>query len=277
MPSSKVGIFFNGDPNELRGPSKVYKNLVNGLSKLGIEYSLNQGEVFNGSLNNMDHHLPKNTVIGPNTVILPTDNPALYQKYKSFIVNSQWTYDKHSSTGLLHGKNLYIWAVGIDTDLFNDSNRNPDTDCFIYFKGREDGELEIVKQKLTSLNMTYRVITYGSYREEELIDATKKCKFCILLTGTESQGIGYMEILSANVPCYVLNMGAWRNSSYPRVYPASSVPYFDSNCGIIDDMNMGKFVEFLNSYDSFNPRQYIVENHTLAISAGKYYDILSHQ
>jgi len=277
MQSSKVGIFFNGNPDELRGPSKVYKNLVKGLEQLGIEYSWNRAETLNGSLNNMDHNLPKNTAVGPNTVILPTDNPALYQKYNSFVVNSQWTYDKHASTGLLHGKNLHIWAVGIDTDLFNDNDRNPDTDCFIYFKGRESGELDRVKQKLSDMRMSFKVITYGSYREEELIDATKKCKFCILLTGTESQGIGYMEILSSNVPCYVLNMGAWRNPHYPKVYPASSVPYFDNSCGVIDDMNMGKLVDFLNTMDSFNPRKYIVDNHTLAISAKKYYDILSYQ
>jgi len=93
------------------------------------------------------------------------------------------------------------------------------------------------------------------------------------LNGTESQGIAYMEILSSGIPCYVFNRNIFSYKSYSCL--ASSVPYFSEECGIIsDDLDFNKFDDFLNKIDLFNPRKYILENHTLEISARNYIRLL---
>jgi len=117
------------------------------------------------------------------------------------------------------------------------------------------------------------VLKYGHYSETELLKSIRESKFCVLLTGTESQGIAYMEILSSNVPCYVINKPYWENSDNTIIHPACSTPYFDDTCGVIAE-NYEKFEYFLDNLESFEPRSYILENHTLVQSAQEYLKLL---
>jgi hypothetical protein len=118
--------------------------------------------------------------------------------------------------------------------------------------------------------MTYKVISYGSYSEPELIQATKDCEFCFLLTHTESQGIAYMEILSAGVPCFCWDQTTWNG------YPATSVPYFSKQCGVVsEELQEDTFDRFYFNLGYYKPRQYIVENHNLLGSSLKYLEILN--
>jgi hypothetical protein len=80
-----------------------------------------------------------------------------------------------------------------------------------------------------------------------------------------------MEIMSMNVPIYVLDCKLWRG-----YIPATSVPYFDDRCGVIETNmnNNSSFNYFIHNLYNYKPREYILENHTLNISATKYIDIL---
>jgi hypothetical protein len=71
-----------------------------------------------------------------------------------------------------------------------------------------------------------------------------------------------------NIPIYVLDTKLWNN-----YFPATSVPYFDNRCGFIE-INLNNLDLFYDKLQEFNPRQYILENHTLMTSAQKYIDIL---
>jgi len=263
-----IGIFYNHSNN---GPGKVINNLIQGLYNIGIEINHNSIGNVNGSLNQIRFDLPHDTFMGPNLVVLPSHNPQLFSKYKNIIVPSEWVRNCYYSFTECKESKIIVWSVGIDTNKF-EIKKDIKQDCFVYVKNRSDQELNNVINFLKSKRLSYSILRYGQYTESQLIQSCIESKFCILLTYTESQGIAYMEILSTNTPCYVFNMKIWEGFC-----PATSTPYFDESlCGIIDnDFDFNKLENFFNNYQRYNPREYILKNHTLEISAIKYSNILT--
>jgi len=292
-----IGLF--GDMINNRGPSKVFKNLIKGLKILGHDVNINEYGEYNGSLCPGDH--PSNTLMGPNVMVVPTDNVNFWNRqviyktkskwiygfyenfeleremnfwvwsgYTDYITPSKWVYDKYRSFDITKNTNIHIWSVGIDTELFKPTEDLKTLDCFIYFKNRYDINLNLIINFLNDNNLKFEMISYGSYNEYQLMDLCKKSKFCILIDNTESQGIAYMEILSMDIPIYVLDCKLWNNR-----FPATSVPYFDKRCGLIEStLNGTSFEIFYNNLNNYKSREYIIENHTLEISANKYVEIL---
>jgi len=262
----KIGLFGPASKEWInRGPGKVYNNTLKGLKLNGCEVVENGYGDYNGSFWPGDH--PSNTLMGPNIMVVPSDQPGFWKKYNHYVVPSQWVYDKYKSFALTKDINIYIWSAGIDTELFK-PKKDIQYDCLVYFKNRQNVDLDVVTSFLNSKNLTYNVIRYGSYTEKHLIDLCNKSKYCILIDNTESQGIAYMEMLSMDIPIYVLDQKVWNNR-----FPATSVPWFDDRCGlIVDNIEDKTFDKFLSK--EHEPRKYILENHTLEISAEKYIKIL---
>ena len=124
--------------------------------------------------------------------------------------------------------------------------------------------------------LNFEIIEYGTYDEDYLKNLCARSKFAILLTGTESQGVAYMNILNSDVPCYVFNKSTWSYNDDIK-FPATSVPYFNEQCGVIaDDLNLERFEKFIKEVDkkTYSPRSYILSNHTLAHSAQKYIELI---
>lgn len=245
-----------------RGPGKVYQNLSKGLSLLG--HKVNKPIVGEPDLNiclqmmpGIESLDPSKTLFGPNLVVLPSEAPALFSDpSRHFLVPSKWVKDLYCQFDFVHPDNLHVWAVGIDIENWRSINKVYMQDCFIYFKNRSQEDLHIVKLLMKKMNMKYSVIEYGQYTEQELKEACRKSKFAVLLTGTESQGIAYMEILSTNTPCYVFNKTYWKTENGNHNCPATSVPYFDDGfCGRVspDHVSIDHFSEFVNSLSTFVP------------------------
>jgi hypothetical protein len=271
-----IGIFSDTNTSLVRGPQKVFVNLIKGLDLIKINYTINRASEFNGCLNNHRYfwpNLPDNTLMGPNLVVNPPDDAELFSKFKNILVPSNMVMDNYKKFDEAKSTNFFVHATGIDTDFW-DVNKNIDRDCLIYFKNRTEQELEDLKRMLDEKNITYYILKYGSYYEEQLKEILTKVRFTILLTNTESQGIGYMEILSTNTPCFVFN-----KIYDDGVLRGESVQYFNNECGIIyngpvsSDMFV-KFDEFLDSIDKFEPRNYIINDFTLIKSAKKYVNFL---
>jgi hypothetical protein len=276
-----------------RGPGMVARNLEKGLKKIGLEpvdsYS-SRASKYEGMLQTYDSNFlsyyieeNKKLLLGPNLFVLPKENPEMCKSFSDFVVPSQWVKDLYLQFDLMKGKNINVWSVGIDTEewttypQFYVDEKGKEPDCFIYFKNRSEQDLKFVEAICKKYNISYKVIKYGSYEEEDLKRLCWTSKFAILLTGTESQGIGYMQILSTNTPCYVFNSSVWAEENGSVTCAASSVPYWDDRCGMkTNDINLKHFEEFLASVkdNRFSPVDYILENHTLEKSAKKYYNLL---
>lgn len=268
----RIGLHYSLSSTN-NGPGKVVSNLIKGLSKFkNIDILHNEIGDYNGVLQLCPNilHFPNTSLIGPNISTFPVEVPDVWHKYTKFLVPSQWVLDFYKTFELTMNKNIFIWPVGIDTDKFISSEQIPTHDVMIYSKNMSD-KLNLVIDKIKKLKLSYKLLEYGKYNESEFIECVNSVKCAILLTKTESQGIAYQEILSMNRPCYVLNKIVW--DDFGPSYPASSVPYFDFNCGLIEN-NLDNFELFYNNLNKFFPRKYILENLSLEKQASKYIEYI---
>jgi hypothetical protein len=275
-----------------RGPGMVVTNLLLGLQQLGIEITTKPSQAdYIGCLQTPQGHdgiwLRPNTLMGPNLFVIPSEAPWISDKFTNFVVPSVWVKDLYTSFSSMSDKTIEVWPVGIDTDKWNSNNKSSSTKqrCFIYYKNRKETELELVKSSLIKLGIEFEIISYGNYKEEELFELCNKSDFAILLTDTESQGIAYMNILSTNTPCLVFNKDKWvygNNSSIQC--NATSVPYFSVGSGACGEVfllnnDLNKCSEDISAFDyiKYNPRNYILSEHTLDKSAKNYISLLQKQ
>jgi glycosyltransferase involved in cell wall biosynthesis len=276
----KIGLW-TLTPNRVVGCKKVIDNLKKGLDQLEQEYVENELGDVNGCIHGgvkefKEKTLPSNTLIGPEIVVLPSETNS-WIKYKNWCQPSQWVIDYMKVFREVKYNRLYVWPVGIDTDEFQpDRDKMKKYDCFIYYKNvtRQTPieKLNYVRRELDNRKMTYKVIEYGKYTEDELKKACSDCLFAVFLTGTESQGIALMEVMSMDCPVFVINEPVFKYSNF-EFYGASSAPYFDNRCGMIakDICEIGDFRDELLKY---YPRDYIIENHTCVKGAEKYINLL---
>jgi len=273
-----------------RGPGKVYQNLMLGLNNFsGIVARTNDPVAdYFGYLQDTGVALQLDstkTLFGPNLFVLPSENKSLCSHIKSMVVPSNWVLNLYRGYTELDHVKIDVWSSGIDTKEWRpNSEIEKDLDCFVYFKNREEIELKTITGQLDSLGLKYEVIRYGSYTENDLYKLCNRAKFAILLTGTESQGIAYMQILAMNVPCYVFNKTIWTSEDGKVSVPATSVPYFDNKCGIINNDNLivdkKLCIRLSFDYRKLNiesyktPRTYIEEQHNIITSAKKYIELV---
>lgn len=262
----KLGIFLV-DQRENWGPGKVGLNLIKGLDKKKIDYRLNEVCEFNYCPHGIGNYslLPDNTPVGPNIFSVPSDQPAVINKFQNFVFNSEWSKRVCDVHKLMEHKNKYIWSVGIDTEQFVKEKTIKQYDCFIHFKSRSSDELRNVERMLKTFNQTYNVLRHGTYEPHDIIKYSSECDYCIILDNTETQGIANMEIMSCGVPCFVFDKTSWRGG----FQGATSVPYFDERCGVKTNFENDyeyEFINFISNLWKYNPREYMLENHTLEIS-----------
>ena len=95
----------------------------------------------------------------------------------------------------------------------------------------------------------------------------------------ESQGFALEEALSCNVPLLVWNVKSM-NQEYASNYndiSATTIPYWDDRCGEYfyqkDEFEI-TFLKFIQKLDNYKPREYIVENLSIAKCANNFLNLL---
>ncbi|MFA6049686.1 MAG: hypothetical protein WC761_00545 [Candidatus Paceibacterota bacterium] len=293
----KIPVILNYENASHRGPGKVVQNLEKGLDLLGIEHGkthLFRSDVraYEGFLQTVPDMFGKwsekdsHSLVGPNLFVLPSDWTSKQCKnYKHYIVPSQWVADLYRMFPVLDHATIDVWPVGIDTEKWDTCARAvrtvgplADLKCLLYYKNRNESDLKLVKRIIEKYKIEYRLIEYGKYKEDQLWDACGWANMGVVLTDTESQGIAYMEMLSSDLPLFVFNKSWWDNEGKMNKVPASSVPYFDERCGeVCYNVDLGLFERFIDKVKNwkYSPRKYILENHTLTLSAQNYYNLLA--
>ena len=197
-----------GHSATMNGPHKVVNNLIKSLDQENIDYAINEEKYEHNFLVQYDATAHEKhskieqdtTIIGPQVWLFDGYGQFLIQNqnyYKKIIAPSQWVKDKFINKFSLPEDKVAVWPVGIEEF---DNTREINYDCLIYFKRRDQSELDAVKKFLVKNGFSYRMVEYGGYNEDGFKQLVNSAKFCFLINGTESQGIEVQEIMSMGVP-----------------------------------------------------------------------------
>lgn len=272
--------------NGLNGPYKVVNNLIKSLHQENIQFSVNLEKYKHNFIIQYDEigHIKhsqieqETCIIGPQVWLFEErgkfliDNP---QYYKTIIAPSQWVKDKYIDLFSLPEKKVSVWPVGIELKEYK---KNIKYDCLIYFKRRNDSELKLAIDFLKSKNLSYKVLSYGSYGSSDLEKYSNQCKFCFLINGTESQGIAVQEIMAMNTPLFVWDVNFWDDMGEKYRVPATSIPYWSDECGKVfyDFSNIEiVFEEFYANIEEYIPRNYVERELSFETSISKLLEIMN--
>jgi glycosyltransferase involved in cell wall biosynthesis len=284
-------------PSQPGGVERYYLNLIDGFRRIGIPHLTNSfryarshprsvvGVVGKGHLLT-ERHWRNPILFGPAGFSHPTENAEALETapIEMILVSCEWMkqmYLPHTSLP------IRVWPAGIDTYSWLPAPvEQKNIDVLVYDKIRWTREkyipelLNPILERLRSYGLSYSVIKYGGYREEEFMSFLRQSRSMIFLVEHETQGFAYLQALSCDVPILVWDRGGyWRDPAfYPhkvRFEPVTSVPYWDDRCG----MKFSDLEEFGINWSpfwdgvrlrSFRPRSYILENLTLEKCAFEY-------
>jgi glycosyltransferase involved in cell wall biosynthesis len=280
------------------GVMMVALNLMQGLDRLDIPYRFNDYRYIRkhpeeiaciiGKPHLLSEKKWRNPVIfGAGIFSHPSDHPDIFKQHpniKRLLVPGNWMASMFET---FYGDKVQAWPTGIDTEQWKLVSRNKTVDFLIYDKIRWEHERyteELINPIIKTLgrhNLSYQTIRYGQYNHAELKDKLKQSKAVIFLCEHETQGLAYQQILATDTPILAWDRGGyWQDPAYyphkVQYQPVSAVPYWDERCGLkfISKTDFERQIDlFTEQIDSFEPRQYILENLTLELSAQKYLDI----
>ena len=274
-----------GHSATMNGPHKVVDNLIKSLEQEKIDYAINEEKYEHNFLVQYDATAHEKhskieqdtTIIGPQVWMFDGYGQFLIENqnyYKKIIAPSEWVKNKFITKFNLPEDKLAVWPVGIEE--FNNI-REINYDCLIYFKRRDQSELDTVKKFLVSNGLSYRMVEYGAYGEDGFKQLINSAKFCFLINGTESQGIAVQEIMSMGVPIIAWDIKEWLDQGEAYRVPATSIPYWDERCGEvffnIDDLEV-TFSKFYATLDQYDPKAFIKDNLSFECSVKTLLDIL---
>lgn len=204
-------------------------------------------------------------IFGPHLMNIPS---YVIGNNSYFNLLSRWVANYFMSTNNNYYKNIVYLPFGVDSKLFiNDKTLENRHNVIIYFKHRDNNDLNYVLDYLKSKNIDNIVFSYNKrYNEMDFLSKLKNAKYGIIIDAHESQGFAIQEMLSCDVPLLVwniTNMAQEYGSSYRNDVEATTVPYWDNRCGECFynkeelELTHKKFIDNLNNY---RPREFILEN-----------------
>jgi len=264
------------------GPTKVVRNVMKGLDRLGYPYVVNRDVrstrrlwVANESV--PLQYLPRErpfTVAGPSIWVLPEDiRERIDWNRMVYVQPSLWTCRLWEFYGFSKCP-MVIWPVGLDLDDYSPAVRGSvSRKVVIYHKDRDPQELPALIASLARRRLDAILIIYGRYRQEDFIEAVRSSAFVIWHGARESQGLALEEVLACNVPILVWDVprltdahGGYQFRPETDAVGVTAAPYFDKRCGIkvlrpdsIDDA----IDEMIDRIDEFAPRAFVNDNLSL--------------
>ncbi|MEW6095735.1 MAG: hypothetical protein AB1567_04305 [bacterium] len=207
-------------------------------------------------------------LINPCAYWHPSQNPTLFTNpnFKYCIVSCKWLYEVFSR---VYGKDrCLLWFAGIFIEDWTFPNRRKTIDVLIYDKEntQEKTISPFIERFIKSKKLSYKVIKYGTYKEDEYKQLLARSKCMFFLSKSETQGLAYNFAMASNVPIIAWDCKETIDiNSYFQIdkdIQITSTPYFSSECGVkfTQSTLKEKFEEFWNNLSNFNPRKYVMEN-----------------
>jgi glycosyltransferase involved in cell wall biosynthesis len=296
-PRALLRRFVRG-PQQPGGQMRVFLNLMVGLDRLGVPYRVNDYRHMSNNPGELAcvvgkphvlEALPKGSPVLFGTSIYnhPIDDERVIGRHaiRQILVPSEWVKRMFSE---VWPDLITVWPVGIDTERWSPAPQvTKDVDVVVYdkvFRYRDKFEDTLIKPLLGELRrrgLVVEQLRYGSYREWQLHDLSRRARAMVYLSRHETQGIALQQMLASDVPVFAWDLGgSWQTLEYllrgVRFSPVTSVPYWDDRCGVKfagpEDM-VPAFDKFWHGVKAgvFAPRQMILEKKlTLEASAQAY-------
>lgn len=285
---------------KISGVERVFVNLCKSFDELNIKYTINKPfykikpaepvVVLGVGKNSLNGYKQPNPVIaGIGLMTHPNEWPGLFQEYPvvKYLQHSEWTnniYARHYGE-----KNCAMWPAGIDTEKWKPASVEKTIDFLVYKKimwnkTATDKELyQPILNRLTASGFSYKEIVYGNYNEQDYIDVLQQCRAVIFMCEHESQGFACCEAMSMDLPVLAWHQGSWLDPNRfiwgETDVPASSVPFFDENCGATFQ-TLQQFEQQLPMFwknvsnKTFNARAFIENNLSLKKSGQRMLEII---
>lgn len=275
----------------------AFQNLKKGLESLDMNVHVND---FAHARRNPDQviglagfpdvyqrvRLSNPAVFGPGFVPRPANFDEMTEGHniKIFTQPSEW-YCKIWRPKL--GKNIKPMFAPIILDDWPDlTSKNKTRNVVIYDKIRWHREamvpriLDRLKAHLDARGLSYTVLRYGEHRLSDFKAALQDGQSMVFLCEHETQGIAYQEAMASGIPVFAWDEGELVDPEEKAIAPldlqVSSVPYFDSRCGLTfkEPLMEECFDRFWSNLSGYEPRAYVAEMLSPERSARIYLDLL---
>lgn len=277
----KLNLLLDISLNPKRGPKRRAVNLIDGLARLGIEFDIFGNDYtfavgISAGARRVFKDLPNYTPLGPNVCHELAGIEEFSGKFKNFIVQADWVAnlwkwkDKRAES-----KQFFVWPPSVDTKgKFAEThlNRTIKGDCLFYTKYQNGENKSQAYSHPLKRGHSIRVIDYGNYDLDQLIDAARSSRYCVFNSCCEKSSHAILEIMACGCPVYVVNSPRWIGEwEFDR---CSSAPHFSSECGVIGDFEGKGFDGFLNNLGNYHPRDFVEGGFTIEHNAQRLYDIV---
>lgn len=274
-----------------RGPSSVTASLMRGLDELAYPYALNSaiGDSshtdtvwVNESLDALNYAIScrekyKHLVVGPNLVVFTPDSNRIITdtRIDTIVQPSSWTRDFMISQEPSLQNKIHIWPAGVMVP--KSVNENTSNNVLLYIKNpMEAGLVEKITSLLQKESLHFSIIRYGTFKQSDYFTQLMNAKFLIYLSNSESQGLAVQEAWARDVPTLVFDRGYFEYKDYTFKSEKISAPYLTEQAGkFFNNSNFEEvFYDFINTINTFTPKQYIMSNLTDKICAQKFLQII---
>jgi len=170
----------------------------------------------------------------------------------------------------------------VDTEYYTPHIKpnNKSQDYFIYFKSQKYEDLQFLHVYLFQKYFKFcgQTLTYYHYTQEMLRDASRKSRFCIFVSNTETQGLAALEILACDIPIFVLDCTTYTNAQI-RFDGATSVTCWDERCGMKSSMHTihDDFPQFLSRLDTYKPREFVCSDYSFEAAGRRLRELISRE
>ncbi len=195
------------------------------------------------------------------------------QKVK-ILVPSLWVKELFVKHHGLSNSRVVIWPAGIDHNYWSPVLSVDPRYLLLYVKtGLSDSELSNVRSFAKQLNLELKIIKYGDYKIKQFRELLKFSQGVVWAGSTESQGLAQFESWAMNVPTLVRRA---RNFNHLEI--GSESPYLTNRTGIVTQENRIASTDlqsFSEMMFSFQPRNWVLQNATLAIARSRLLSIFT--
>ena len=252
---------FTGPHKRINNLLKTFKNSNFSLNK--IKYDLTYMVTFNEEAEKLLLKLLQNNnskiIVGPlfnveyQKKIIDYTNK--YPNIKKLVASQSAFNNAVYELGIkVNPKKVIISPSGVveSKELMKTKDAKRKDKCLIYFKKRQNEDLEKVLSFLDQKNINYEIFKYGEYKNSELKTAAKESSFGIYMARSETQGFAVQEMMACNLPLYVWddkNLNAKILSEYygGGKFSGTSITYWSDQNGVIVD----NFEDFMKNFDFF--------------------------